>query len=144
MCNCALYLATVAALTKQCQMLSLNRQCYQLLSEKSMLKYQCRKFSDKHEWVEVSGSSGKIGITNYAQDALGDIVYAQLPELDSEFSQGDECGALESVKAASELYCPVSGRVTEVNSAAEDQPSLINKSCYDEGMLYIHVLQLVI
>ncbi|XP_018023052.2 glycine cleavage system H protein, mitochondrial, partial [Hyalella azteca] len=95
-----------------------------------------RKFSDKHEWVEVSGSSGKIGITNYAQDALGDIVYAQLPELDSEFSQGDECGALESVKAASELYCPVSGRVTEVNSAAEDQPSLINKSCYDEGWLF--------
>ncbi|XP_037787441.1 glycine cleavage system H protein, mitochondrial-like [Penaeus monodon] len=72
----------------------------------------------------------------HQQEALGDIVYAQLPEVDSEYEQMDECGALESVKAASELYCPVSGKVTEVNSAVEDQPALINQSCYDKGKLW--------
>ncbi|XP_071552991.1 glycine cleavage system H protein [Panulirus ornatus] len=95
-----------------------------------------RKYTEKHEWVVMNGSVGTIGITNYAQDSLGDIVYAQLPEVDTEYEQMEECGALESVKAASELYCPVSGKVTEINSAVEDQPGLINKSCYDEGWLF--------
>lgn len=95
-----------------------------------------RKYSEKHEWVEVAGNFGTIGITNYAQDSLGDIVYAQLPEIGNEFSQGEECGALESVKAASELYSPVSGKVTDVNIEVEDQPGLINKHCYEQGWLF--------
>ncbi|KAK7063102.1 hypothetical protein SK128_021242 [Halocaridina rubra] len=95
-----------------------------------------RKYTEKHEWVAVNGNIGTIGITNYAQESLGDIVYAQLPEIDAEFEQMDECGALESVKAASELYSPVSGKVTETNKAVEDQPGLINQSCYDEGWLF--------
>ncbi|XP_042856581.1 glycine cleavage system H protein-like [Penaeus japonicus] len=95
-----------------------------------------RKFTEKHEWVDMDGNIGTVGITDYAQEALGDIVYAQLPEVDAEYEQMDECGALESVKAASELYCPVSGKVTEVNSAVEDQPALINQSCYDKGWLF--------
>uniref|UniRef100_A0A0N7ZCS0 Glycine cleavage system H protein n=1 Tax=Scylla olivacea TaxID=85551 RepID=A0A0N7ZCS0_SCYOL len=94
------------------------------------------KYTEKHEWVAVDGNIGTIGITNYAQEALGDIVYAQLPEVDTQYEQMEECGALESVKAASELYCPVSGKVTEINTAVEDQPSLINKSCYEEGWLF--------
>ncbi|XP_042212898.1 glycine cleavage system H protein-like [Homarus americanus] len=95
-----------------------------------------RKYTEKHEWVAVNGNIGTIGITNYAQESLGDIVYAQMPEVDTEYEQMEECGALESVKAASELYSPVSGKVTEINTAVEDQPSLINQSCYDEGWLF--------
>ncbi|XP_053645209.2 glycine cleavage system H protein [Cherax quadricarinatus] len=95
-----------------------------------------RKYTEKHEWVAVEDNIGTIGITNYAQESLGDIVYAQLPEVDAEYEQMEECGALESVKAASELYSPVSGKVTAVNTAVEDQPSLINQSCYDEGWLF--------
>ncbi|KAF2365808.1 Glycine cleavage system H-protein [Trinorchestia longiramus] len=109
---------------------------YRVKQFSSSTCWASRKFSKKHEWVEVSGTSGKIGITNYAQDSLGDIVYAQLPEVNSEYAQGDECGALESVKAASELYSPVSGKIIAVNTAAEEQPSLINQSCYDEGWLF--------
>ncbi|XP_068215247.1 glycine cleavage system H protein isoform X2 [Palaemon carinicauda] len=96
-----------------------------------------RKFTEKHEWVDVTGNIGTIGITNYAQESLGDIVYAQLPEVGGEFEQMDECGALESVKAASELYSPVSGKVTEVNTGVEEQPALINQSCYDEADLQV-------
>lgn len=79
---------------------------------------------------------GTVGISTYAQEALGDIVYAQLPDIGSSFRQKDECGALESVKAASEIYCPVSGDVTEKNTAVEDTPSLINTSCYENGWLF--------
>jgi len=95
-----------------------------------------RKYTDKHEWVVMDGGIGSIGITNYAQEALGDIVYAQLPEVGAEFEQMEECGALESVKAASELFSPVSGTVTEINSAVEDNPGLINSNPYDEGYLF--------
>ncbi|KAB7501087.1 Glycine cleavage system H protein, mitochondrial [Armadillidium nasatum] len=95
-----------------------------------------RKYSDKHEWVEVSGNIGTVGITNYAQEALGDIVYAQLPNVGEEFQQMDECGALESVKAASELYSPVSGKIVEANGALESEPNLINQSCYEKGWLF--------
>lgn len=79
---------------------------------------------------------GTVGISQYAQEALGDVVYAQLPDVGTNLSQKDECGALESVKAASELYSPVSGKVTEKNTAVEDTPSLINTSCYDKGWLF--------
>merc|ERR1711970_1589349 len=95
-----------------------------------------RLFNDKHEWVDVVEEKGKIGITDYAQESLGDIVYAQIPQIGDKFSQGDECGALESVKAVSELYSPVSGVVTAVNPDVEEQPGLINKHPYDEGWLF--------
>ena len=75
-----------------------------------------------------------MGISDYAQKTLGDIVFAQLPSPGDEFKQLDECGALESVKAASELYSPVSGKVTEKNKQVEETPGLINSSCYDDGV----------
>lgn len=95
-----------------------------------------RRYSDKHEWVSVNGKIGIVGISSYAQETLGDIVYAQLPDSGKEFSQFEECGALESVKAASELYSPVSGKVTEKNSSVEENPGIINKSCYEDGWLF--------
>ncbi len=92
-----------------------------------------RLFTDKHEWVVLNGKVGTVGISDYAQKTLGDIVFAQLPSPGDEFKQLDECGALESVKAASELYSPVSGKVTEKNAKVEETPGLINSSCYDDG-----------
>jgi len=93
-------------------------------------------YSDKHEWVELDGKIGTVGISSYAQEALGDIVFAQLPDVGTELDQYDECGALESVKAASELYTPVSGKVIEKNTEVEETPSIINRHCYDKGWLF--------
>ncbi|CAG4939493.1 unnamed protein product [Parnassius apollo] len=84
----------------------------------------------------VEKDIGTVGISNYAQESLGDIVFAQLPDCGTEIIAGDECGALESVKAASEIYSPVSGTVTEKNSDVENKPSLINTSCFDKGWLF--------
>uniref|UniRef100_T1J4Y5 Glycine cleavage system H protein n=1 Tax=Strigamia maritima TaxID=126957 RepID=T1J4Y5_STRMM len=97
-----------------------------------------RRYTDKHEWVmlDEKGNTGIIGITNYAQEALGDVVFAQLPDVGTEFNAMDECGALESVKAASELYCPLSGKIADKNVSVEQKPALINKSCYDQGWLF--------
>uniref|UniRef100_A0A672TEE6 Glycine cleavage system H protein n=1 Tax=Strigops habroptila TaxID=2489341 RepID=A0A672TEE6_STRHB len=104
------------------------------------LKYQvcfilARKFTDKHEWISVENSIGTVGISNFAQEALGDVVYCSLPEIGTKLSKHDEFGALESVKAASELYSPLSGEVTEINDALADNPGLVNKSCYQDGWL---------
>lgn len=95
-----------------------------------------RWYTDKHEWITVDKKIGTVGISDYAQDALGDVVYAQLPDVGSIIKKDEECGALESVKAASELISPVSGKVTEKNEAVESKPSLINKSCYEDGWLF--------
>merc|ERR1712165_208362 len=95
-----------------------------------------RFFTKKHEWVEVDGAKGTVGISKYAADALGDVVYAQLPEPGDTIAAGDECGALESVKAASEVYSPMSGTVTEKNLVVEDGPALINQNAEDEGWLF--------
>ncbi|XP_018564078.1 glycine cleavage system H protein, mitochondrial [Anoplophora glabripennis] len=95
-----------------------------------------RLFTEKHEWVEINDKIGIVGISQYAQEALGDVVYAQLPDVDTIVKQNEECGALESVKAASEIYSPVSGKVIEKNVQVEDTPSLINTSCYDKGWLF--------
>lgn len=85
----------------------------------------------------VDGNNiGTVGISNYAQEALGDVVYAQLPDAGTILLKDDECGALESVKAASEIYSPVSGDVSEKNKAVEDTPSLVNTSCYEDGWLF--------
>ncbi|KAJ8924622.1 hypothetical protein NQ315_000772 [Exocentrus adspersus] len=98
--------------------------------------FAARVFTEKHEWVEVSDKIGTVGISQYAQEALGDVVYAQLPDVDTIVKQNDECGALESVKAASEIYSPVSGKVVEKNVQVENTPSLINTSCYNDGWLF--------
>lgn len=103
---------------------------------------KCRFYSDKHEWVQLEGNIGTVGISHHAQEALGDVVYAQLPDAGTEVCQNDEVGALESVKAASELYSPVSGKITEKNSGVEETPSLINKSCYEKGEIAILYLRL--
>merc|ERR1712147_591889 len=95
-----------------------------------------RFFTKKHEWVEVDGAKGTVGISKYAADALGDVVYAQLPEPGDTIAAGDECGALESVKAASEVYSPMSGTVTEKNLVVEDGPALINQNAEDGGWLF--------
>ncbi|XP_046453507.1 glycine cleavage system H protein-like [Daphnia pulex] len=95
-----------------------------------------RKYTEQHEWIDVQGKIGTVGVTDYAQGALGDVVFAQLPEPDSELNQMDDCGALESVKAASELYSPVSGTVVEKNKDVEETPALINQSPYEQGWLF--------
>ncbi|KAL3279758.1 hypothetical protein HHI36_017266 [Cryptolaemus montrouzieri] len=95
-----------------------------------------RRFTDKHEWIEVDGKVGTIGISHYAQEALGDVVYAQLPDPNTKVKQKDECGALESVKAASEIFSPVSGEIIAKNIEVEETPSLINSSCYEKGWLF--------
>ncbi|XP_067002259.1 glycine cleavage system H protein, mitochondrial [Anabrus simplex] len=116
--------------------LSRTLDCIRLISTTISRLATERKFTDKHEWVLIDGNVGTIGISDYAQDALGDVVYAQLPEVGTEIQQKDECGALESVKAASELYSPVSGKVVEKNSSVEETPALINTSCYEKGWLF--------
>ncbi|XP_062868891.1 glycine cleavage system protein H (aminomethyl carrier), b [Trichomycterus rosablanca] len=93
------------------------------------------RFTDKHEWVRVEGSIGTVGISNYAQEALGDVVYCGLPEVGTKLQPMDEFGALESVKAASELYSPLSGDVVEINTELTENPNLVNSSCYDRGWL---------
>ncbi|XP_051916282.1 glycine cleavage system protein H (aminomethyl carrier), a [Hippocampus zosterae] len=94
------------------------------------------KFTDKHEWIRVEGNGiGTVGISNFAQEALGDVVYCGLPEVGTQLSQQDEFGALESVKAASELFSPLTGEVVEVNALLADKPGLVNKSCYKDGWL---------
>lgn len=93
------------------------------------------KFTDKHEWVQVEGGIGIVGISNYAQEALGDVVYCGLPEVGQRLEQMDEFGALESVKAASELYSPLTGEVTEINTELAENPGLVNKDCYAKGWI---------
>ena len=92
-------------------------------------------YSEEHEWVKVNGSIATIGITDYAQDALGDIVFVELPNAEDEFTQMDEIGVLESVKTVSNIYIPVSGRIIEVNESVIEDPALVNSSPYDEGWL---------
>ncbi len=89
------------------------------------------KYVESHEWVRVEGNKAYIGITDYAQDKLGDIVYVEVPEAGTVVEAGDQFVVLESVKAASDVYAPVSGTVVEVNEELEDNPALINESAYD-------------
>ena len=94
------------------------------------------KISEDHEWVSLDGETATVGITDYAQNALGDVVFVELPEVGASFSKGDEVAVVESVKAASEIYAPVSGEITEVNAALEDEPDKINQSPLDDGWLF--------
>ena len=95
------------------------------------------KYANSHEWARVeSDGTVIVGITNHAQDALGDIVFIELPESGAEVEVGAEIAVVESVKAASDIYSPVSGEIIEVNSALEDEPELVNGSPYEDGWLF--------
>ena len=96
-------------------------------------------YSESHEYVKVEGNYGFIGITDYAQHALGNVVYVDLPEVDDEVTAGEEFGAVESVKAASDLMSPVSGTVVEVNEALDDQPELINQDAYENWIIKVEM-----
>lgn len=92
-------------------------------------------YTKDHEWVNIDGDVATIGITEYAQSALGDITFVELPTVGDEFDQFEEFASVESVKAASDIYSPMSGRVVEVNEALEGKPGIINRSCYEKGWL---------
>ncbi|ORX22512.1 glycine cleavage system protein H [Thermoanaerobacterium sp. PSU-2] len=96
-------------------------------------------YSKNHEWVKVEGDKAYVGITDFAQHSLGDIVYAELPEIDTVLNAGDTLGTVESVKAASDVYCPISGKIVEVNQAVADDPSLLNSDPYENWMICIEI-----
>ena len=96
-----------------------------------------RKYADSHEWVKVDGDIATIGISDYAQHALGNIVYVDMPEEGDEVSQGEDFGAVESVKAASDLISPVSGEVVEVNEELVDKPELINEDAFQNWIIKV-------
>ena len=96
-------------------------------------------YSESHEYVRVEGDFGYIGITDYAQNALGNVVYVDMPEVDDEVTAGEEFGAVESVKAASDLMSPVTGVVVEVNEDLEDQPELINSDAYANWIIKVTI-----
>jgi glycine cleavage system H protein len=93
------------------------------------------RYATSHEYVHVEGNTGTIGITDYAQKELGDVVFVELPQVGSELEAGDELGSIESVKAVSELFSPVSGEVIEVNEALADNPALINTDPWGDGWM---------
>ena len=93
------------------------------------------KYSEEHEWLRMEGDTAVIGITHFAQDSLGDVVFVELPEVGSDVGQFEKMGEIESVKAVSDLYCPVGGRVVEVNESLNDSPELVNDSPYEEGWM---------
>ena len=96
-------------------------------------------YSESHEYVRVEGEFGYIGISDYAQHALGNVVYVDMPEVDDEITAGEEFGAVESVKAASDLFAPVSGTVVEVNEALEDEPELINQDAFANWIIKVQL-----
>ena len=96
-------------------------------------------YSESHEYVRVDGEYGYIGITDYAQSQLGNVVYVDMPEVDDEVEAGEEFGAVESVKAASDLFSPVSGVVVEVNEALEDTPELINQDAFENWIMKVKI-----
>lgn len=93
-------------------------------------------YSKEHEWLKIDGDVATIGVTDYAQDSLGDIVYVELPKIGSSVTQFGNAGVIESVKAVSDLYSPISGDVVEVNAALDSDPAAVNKSPYDDGWLF--------
>ncbi|MBQ0120474.1 MAG: glycine cleavage system protein GcvH [Bacteroidales bacterium] len=99
-------------------------------------------YSESHEYVKVEGNIGFIGITDYAQHELGNVVYVDVPEVDDEVTAGEEFGAVESVKAASDLMSPVSGTVIEVNEALEDEPGLVNKDAFENWIIKVEISDL--
>ena len=96
-------------------------------------------YSESHEYVKVEGNVGYIGITDYAQHALGNVVYVDLPDVDDEVTAGEEFGAVESVKAASDIISPVSGTIVEVNEALDDEPELLNKDPWENWIIKVEL-----
>ena len=94
-----------------------------------------RKYTQEHEWVMIEGDVGTIGVTDFAAGELGDVVFVELPEPGSEFSQGDTVGTIESVKAVADLYLPVSGEIVAINDAVVDSPELVNSDPLEEGWM---------
>lgn len=94
------------------------------------------KYAASHEWARLEGDIVTVGITDHAQDALGDLVYVELPEVGAQVAAGDEAGVVESVKAASDIYAPVSGEIVAVNETLVDAPEIVNSAPYGDGWLY--------
>lgn len=99
------------------------------------------KFTKNHEWIRVEGNKGTVGISDYAQHAMGDVVFVELPEVDASFKKDDNIATIESVKAVSDVFSPASGKVVEVNSALEDEPAKINEDPYKDGWVYVLELE---
>lgn len=95
------------------------------------------RYSEEHEWVKVDGNKAYIGITDFAQDELGDIVFVELPEVGDEIESDEPFGSVESVKTVSELYAPLSGKVVEINEDLEDNPEYVNESPYDKAWMVV-------
>lgn len=94
------------------------------------------KYSEEHEWILVEGDIATVGITDFAQNALGDVVFVDLPEVGDEIEKGGEAGVVESVKAASEVYAPVTGEIVEINEELEGSPSLVNEDAEEKGWFF--------
>jgi glycine cleavage system H protein len=99
------------------------------------MKEEQYKYTKEHEWVSLEGDQGTLGITDYAQDQLGDIVYVELPDIGLNVQQGKEMGSIESVKAVADIYAPLSGEIAEVNETLQDTPENLNKDPYGEGWI---------
>ena len=97
------------------------------------------KYTKDHEWIELTGDRAKVGITEYAQQQLGDVVYIELPDIGAKLKQGQSFGTIESVKAVSDLYAPLSGEVVEVNTALKDKPEAVNKDPHGSWMIVVKV-----
>ncbi len=97
------------------------------------------KYTKDHEWIRVDGAEGRVGITEYAQRQLGDVVYVELPDVGRTLTQGEQFGSVESVKAVSDLYCPVSGEVIEVNATLADHPEAVNKDPHGTWIIVVRL-----
>lgn len=97
------------------------------------------KYTKDHEWIRIEGGRGRVGVTHYAQEQLGDVVYVELPEAGSSFRQGEQFGSIESVKAVSDLYCPVDGTVVEVNATLADTPEAVNQDPHATWMIVLEL-----
>jgi len=98
-----------------------------------------RSYTKDHEWIEIAGDRGRVGITDFAQQQLGDVVYVELPEVGSKLKAGQSFGTIESVKAVSELYAPVTGEVVEVNAALKDKPETVNSNPHASWMIVVRL-----
>ncbi len=96
-------------------------------------------YTKEHEWIKFEGKIGKVGITDYAQSSLGDIVFVELPEVGRKVKQFETCGTIESIKAASDIFSPISGKIIEVNENLKETPEIINKSPYESWLFKIEV-----
>ena len=92
-------------------------------------------YTSEHEWVKIEGNIATVGITDFAQGELGDIIFLEIPDVDDEFKEGDVCGTIEAVKTVSDLFMPISGKIVEVNEALNDEPENVNSSPYDSGWM---------